>query len=34
VAEAEPGETLNLEVKRGDKLLSLGVKLQTQPRGD
>ena len=34
VAEAQPGETLNLEVKRGDKLLSLGVKLQTQPRGD
>jgi serine protease Do len=27
VAEAEPGETLNLEVKRGDKVLSLEVKL-------
>ena len=31
VAEAEPGETLNLEVKRGDRLLSLEVKLEPSP---
>ena len=28
LAEAQPGETLNLEVKRGDKLLTLNVKLE------
>ena len=33
IAEAMPGETLNLEIKRGDKLLSLQVKLQTPPDG-
>ncbi|MGA2660949.1 MAG: trypsin-like peptidase domain-containing protein [Verrucomicrobiota bacterium] len=33
IAEAQPGETLNLEIKRGDKLLSLQVKLQTAPDG-
>jgi len=32
VAEAEPGETLNLQVKRGDRLLTLGVKLEAPPR--
>jgi len=31
VTEAEPGETLSLEVKRGDKLLSLEVKLEPSP---
>ena len=31
IAEAEPGEILNLEVKRGDKLLSLEVKLEAPP---
>jgi serine protease Do len=31
VAEAEPGETLSLSIKRGDKLLALDVKLQAQP---
>jgi len=34
VAEAVPGETLNLEIKRGDKLLSLDVKLQAPPAGN
>lgn len=33
VAEAEPGETLNLEIKRGDKLLSLEVTLEAPRRG-
>jgi serine protease Do len=28
LAEAQPGESLNLEVKRGDKLLTLNVKLE------
>jgi serine protease Do len=28
LTEAEPGETLSLEIKRGDKLLSLDVKLE------
>ena len=32
VAGAEPGETLNLEIKRGDKLLSLEVKLEAPRR--
>jgi serine protease Do len=32
VAEAEPGETLSLEVKRGDKVLSLEVKLEAPRR--
>ena len=31
LAEARPGETLNLEIKRGTKLMSLGVKLQADP---
>jgi len=31
VAEAAPGETLNLEVKRGDQLLELGVKVEAPP---
>jgi S1-C subfamily serine protease len=29
VDEAKPGETLNLEVKRGEEVLSLKVKLET-----
>jgi serine protease Do len=28
LAEAQPGESLNLEVKRGDKLLTVNVKLE------
>jgi serine protease Do len=32
VAESEPGETLSLEVKRGDELLSLEVKLEASPQ--
>jgi serine protease Do len=32
VAESEPGETLSLELKRGDKVLSLEVKLEATPR--
>ena len=32
VAEATPGETLNLEVKRGDQLLALDVKVEAPPR--
>jgi len=32
VAEAEPGETLSLQVKRGDKQLSLEVKLEAPPK--
>ena len=31
VAEAEPGETLNLEVKRGDQVLSLEIKVGAPP---
>jgi serine protease Do len=31
VTEAEPGETLNLEVKRGDQVLKLDVKVETRP---
>jgi S1-C subfamily serine protease len=31
VAEATPGETLNLQVKRGDQLLALDVKVEAQP---
>ncbi|HWW00306.1 MAG TPA: trypsin-like peptidase domain-containing protein [Candidatus Acidoferrum sp.] len=31
VAEAEPGETLSLQIKRGDNLLSLDVKLRAPP---
>ena len=31
VADSGPGETLNLEVKRGDELLSLEVKLEASP---
>ena len=34
LAEAEPGETLSLEIKRGAKLVSLDVKLQAQPGGN
>ena len=32
MAEAEPGETLNLEIKRGDRLLSLEVKVEAPRR--
>ena len=32
VAEAEPGETLSLEVKRGDKVLSLEVRVEAPRR--
>jgi len=28
VDEAEPGETLNLEIKRGEEVLSIKVKLE------
>jgi S1-C subfamily serine protease len=31
VAEATPGDTLNLEVKRGDQLLKLDVKVEAPP---
>jgi len=31
IAEALPGETLSLEINRGEKVLSLEVKLQAQP---
>ena len=31
IAQAEPGETLNIEVKRGDQLLSLDVKVGPPP---
>ncbi|MGA2174592.1 MAG: S1C family serine protease [Verrucomicrobiota bacterium] len=34
VAEAGPGETLALQVKRGDKLLSLNLKLQPPPQNN
>jgi serine protease Do len=33
VAEAEPGDTLNLGIKRGDNLMSLEVKLRGPPLG-
>jgi serine protease Do len=33
IAEAQPGEILNLEIKRGEKVLSLQVKLQAPPEG-
>jgi serine protease Do len=32
IAESGPGETLQLEIKRGDKVFSVPIKLQTQPR--
>ena len=32
VAEAQPGETLSVEVKRGDKTLTLDVKVEAPPR--
>ena len=32
VAEAEPGETLHLEIQRGDKVMALAVKLEQEPR--
>ncbi len=32
VAGSEPGETLNLEIKRGEEVLSLAVKLAAPPR--
>jgi serine protease Do len=32
VADSEPGETLSLEIKRGDELLSLEVKLEASPQ--
>jgi len=31
VAQAEPGDTLNVEVKRGDQVLSLEIKVEAQP---
>jgi len=34
VAETRPGETLSLEIKRGEELLSLNVKLRPQPVGN
>ena len=33
VDEALPGETLSLEIKRGEKVLSLDVELRSQPAG-
>jgi serine protease Do len=33
LAESEPGDTLQLEIKRGSKNLQVQIKLQTQPRG-
>ena len=32
VSESEPGETINLQIKRGEQLLSLAVKLEAPPR--
>ncbi len=32
IAESEPGETLHLEIKRGDKTFPVQIKLQSQPR--
>jgi serine protease Do len=34
VAEAEPGETLSLEIKRGGQVLALDVKLEAPPHGN
>jgi serine protease Do len=31
VAQAEPGETLNIEIKRGDQVLSLEIKVEASP---
>jgi serine protease Do len=33
LSEAEPGETLNLEIKRGEELMSVEVKLEAGSRG-
>jgi len=33
VAESGPGETLKLEIKRGNRVFSVPIKLQTQPGG-
>jgi serine protease Do len=33
MADSGPGETLQLEIKRGQKVLHVPIKLQTQPRG-
>jgi serine protease Do len=33
IAESRPGETLRLEIQRGDKVFPVSIKLQTQPRG-
>ena len=32
IAESGPGETLQLEIKRGERVFSVPIKLQTQPR--
>jgi serine protease Do len=32
IADSRPGETLQLEIKRGHKVFSVPIKLQTQPR--
>jgi serine protease Do len=34
VAEAQPGETLHLEIRRGDQALSVAVKLDSEPQHD
>ncbi len=33
ITEAQPGETLSIDIKRGDQVLSMQVKLQTAPDG-
>ena len=33
MAESEPGETLQLEIKRGDHVFTVPIKLQSQPPG-
>jgi S1-C subfamily serine protease len=32
IAESEPGETLRLDIKRGNKSFPVQIKLQAQPR--
>jgi hypothetical protein len=32
IAESGPGETLQLEIKRGEKVFPVHIKLQAQPR--
>jgi serine protease Do len=34
MAESGPGETLRLEIKRGDKVFTVPIKLQSQPRSN